>query len=177
MRILAVDPGTAVSGYAVIDYVQGALRPLTWGAARTSPRDAMPARLLALHRCIQQLVDEYKPSVVAVEQLFFNRNASSALQVGQARGVVLLAAALHGIPVAEFTPLQVKQAVTGLGRATKQQVGYMVKALLKLEELPTPDDVTDALAVAICCAHFAPPVPARAGEPDHPAWGHGGTGR
>lgn len=166
-----------MSGYAVIDYVQGQLRPLTWGAASTSPREAMPQRLLRLHQRLQQLLEEYEPSVVAVEQLFFNRNTSSALQVGQARGVVLLASALQGVPVAEYTPLQVKQAVTGLGRATKQQVAYMVKALLKLDELPTPDDVTDALAVAICCAHFTPPLAAGGGETPPAAGGEGRTGR
>lgn len=156
LRILAIDPGTATTGYGIIDARAGTLRAVAWGAVRTSSRDDTPARLLKLHKSLRRLFDQYAPTVVAVERLYFNRNVTSALAVGQARGVVLLAAALSGVEVHEFTPLQVKQAVTGLGRASKRQVSYMVKELLNLPEVPRPDDVTDALAIAICCAHFPP---------------------
>lgn len=156
LRILAIDPGTATTGYGIIDARAGSLHAVAWGTVRTSSRDDTPSRLLKLHQSLRRLFDQYAPSVVAVERLYFNRNVTSALAVGQARGVVLLAAALSGVDVHEFTPLQVKQAVTGLGRASKRQVGYMVKVLLNLSEVPRPDDVTDALAIAICCAHFPP---------------------
>ena len=154
MRILAIDPGTATTGYGVVEAAGGRLRALEWGALRTNARDPVPVRLAQLRDGLVQLLDRYGPSTMAVERLFFNRNVTSALAVGQARGVALLTAADHGVAVREFTPMQVKQAVTGLGRASKQQVGYMVKALLGLKEIPRPDDVADALALAICCAHF-----------------------
>lgn len=154
MRILAIDPGTATTGYGVVEADGGRLRALAWGALRTHSKDPVTLRLAQLRDGLVELLDRYGPSVMAVETLFFNRNVTSALAVGQARGVALLTAADRGLPVREFTPMQVKQAVTGRGRASKQQVGYMVKALLGLPEIPRPDDVADALAVAICCAHF-----------------------
>jgi crossover junction endodeoxyribonuclease RuvC len=114
----------------------------------------MATRLSVLHGEMCGLIQDANPDIVAVEQLFFNTNVTTALAVGQARGVILLAIAQAGIPMAEYTPLQVKQTVTGNGRATKQQVGFMVKTLLKLESVPSPDDASDALAIAICHAHL-----------------------
>lgn len=151
MRILGIDPGLAVTGFGVID---GASRPraVRFGDVRTPPRTPEAARLLRIHEQVRALIREVAPDVLAVEQLFFNKNTRSAMAVGQARGVILLAAAEAGLEIHEFTPLEVKLAVTGQGRATKEQVGYMVKMLLSLDDVPRPDDVADALAVALTCA-------------------------
>lgn len=175
MRILAVDPGIAITGYGVIDVSGSRLRAVDWGALRTSSQEPTPQRLHRLHTELKRLIEACGPSVLAVEKLFFNRNVTSAFAVGQARGVVLLAAASEQVPVREFTPLQVKQAVTGLGRATKQQVAYMVRALLNLREEPRPDDVTDALALAICCAHFPARSLEGAGQGDAAGRGRAGA--
>lgn len=154
MIILGIDPGTATTGYGVIAFRSGrSSRVLDYGPIRTASSTPLPARLNTIHTEISRLIGLHRPDVVAVEALFFSRNASSALAVGQARGVGLLAAAQAGLPVFEYTPQQVKQAVTGQGNAAKEQVGYMVKLLLTLTEIPTPDDVADALAVALCHAH------------------------
>lgn len=154
MIILGIDPGTAISGYGVIQTDRsGRLKVLGYGAIRTAANLGMDQRLLQIYDGIQRLIDEYSPQCLAIEELFFNRNVTTALTVGQARGVVILAAAHRGLPIAEYTPLQVKQSVTGVGRAPKEQVGYMVRLLLGLAEVPRPDDVADALAVGICHAH------------------------
>lgn len=154
MVILGVDPGTAITGYGVISHDgAGRLKYISHGCVRTEPAENLGARLLLIYDALGGILDEYKPDVVSIEQLFFNRNVTTALSVGQARGVALLAAALRGIPVLEFTPLEVKQAVAGYGRADKRQVQSMVRALLHLEDIPKPDDAADALAIAICCAH------------------------
>ncbi|MFS8523801.1 MAG: crossover junction endodeoxyribonuclease RuvC [Limnochordales bacterium] len=152
MRILGVDPGLALTGFGVIE---GSARPtaLRFGEVRTSPHTPEAERLHRIHEEISAIIRAFRPDVVAVEQLFFNKNARSAMVVGQARGVVLLAAAEAGLEIHEFTPLEVKLAVTGQGRAAKEQVGYMVKTLLGLDAVPQPDDVADALAVALTCAH------------------------
>ena len=126
---------------------------LGYGAIRTAANLGMDQRLMMIHNGVQRLIDQYSPQCLAIEELFFNRNVTTALTVGQSRGVVILAAAHRGLPVAEYTPLQVKQSVTGVGRAPKEQVGFMVRLLLGLKEVPRPDDVTDALAVGICHAH------------------------
>ncbi len=152
--ILGIDPGTGTTGYGVIVAQGSRLRSMDYGAIRTKAGEEMSERLCVLHDSLKDLIKAVNPDVVAVEQLFFNTNVATALAVGQARGVILLTAAQAGIPLAEYTPLQVKQTVTGHGRATKQQVGFMVKALLNLETIPRPDDAADALAIAICHAHM-----------------------
>ncbi|NMB12944.1 MAG: crossover junction endodeoxyribonuclease RuvC [Firmicutes bacterium] len=154
MLILGIDPGTAITGYGLIKVEGSKLTPLNYGALRTGARQETAVRLSVIHSNLCNLIRAATPDVVAVEQLFFNTNVTTALAVGQARGVILLAVAQAEIPLVEYTPLQVKQTVTGNGRATKQQVGYMVKTLLKLETVPSPDDVSDALAIAICHAHL-----------------------
>jgi crossover junction endodeoxyribonuclease RuvC len=150
MRVLGIDPGLAIVGHAVIDKLGNSLLPRDYGCMRTSAGLPLEERLLAIYQGTRALIEQWQPDIMAVEQLFFNRNVTNAFYVGQARGVSLLAAAQSQCPVAEYTPLQVKQAVVGNGRAAKQQVAVMVKALLNLQEIPKPDDVTDALAVAIC---------------------------
>ena len=153
MRILGIDPGTAICGYGCVEWIQGRLRPIAYGAIRTGPELPLEKRLLLIHERLQKLLTELQPERIGVEQLFFNKNIRTAIPVGQARGVVLLAAAKNNIEVAEHTPLQIKQAVVGYGRATKEQVIYMVEKLLNLPKKPHPDDVADALAVAICTTH------------------------
>ncbi|MFO7264738.1 MAG: crossover junction endodeoxyribonuclease RuvC [Limnochordales bacterium] len=151
MRILGIDPGLSITGYGVVD---GLPRPtaVRFGGLRTPAGVPEAVRLRMLYEAVSGIIRELSPDVLAIEELFFNKNARSAMAVGQARGVILLAAAEAGLEVREFTPLEVKLAVTGQGRAAKEQVGYMVKALLALDEVPRPDDVTDALAVALTCA-------------------------
>lgn len=153
MRIIGIDPGTAIMGFGVITVEGQSLSVVSYGAIRTCPERVTAERLLDIHTELKHLIRKYQPDSMAVEQLFFNKNTRTAMTVGQARGVALLAGAEAGIPVYEYTPLQVKQAVTGEGRADKRQVGYMVRLLLRLKETPRPDDVSDALAVAICHAH------------------------
>ncbi|MDR0405898.1 MAG: crossover junction endodeoxyribonuclease RuvC [Clostridiales bacterium] len=153
MRILGIDPGIATVGFGVIDFHANKFVTVEYGAV-LSPADAeMPARLKMVYDDMSYIVDKYKPDEVAVEELFFNTNVKTAIMVGQARGVLMLSAANRGVPVYEYTPLQVKQAVVGYGRAEKTQVQQMVKAILGLCETPKPDDTADALAVAICHAH------------------------
>lgn len=154
MIILGIDPGTAISGYGIVQTDrQRKLRVLDYGTVRTSSNDSMDKRLTVIYSSINSLIEQFSPDCLAIEELFFNRNVTTALTVGQARGVIILAAALHKLAVAEYTPLQVKQAVTGQGRAPKEQVGHMVRLLLGLEKVPTPDDTADALAIGICHAH------------------------
>lgn len=149
MRVLGIDPGTAIMGYGVIE---GGPRPqaLAFDALLTPPDVPMPQRLQSLYRGLESLFSQWHPDLLAVEELFFGRNVTTAISVGQARGLVLLAAANAGVPVAEYTPGQVKQAVTGYGKADKTQVQAMVCRLLGLSKTPKPDDVADALAVALC---------------------------
>jgi len=137
-------------GYGVVDDGGGSCRALTYAAVETGPALAMPLRLQTLYRAVEALIAEYRPDVLAVEELFFGRNVTTAISVGQARGVVLLAAANSALPVAEYTPAQVKQSVTGYGKADKKQVEAMVCRLLGLPQAPKPDDVSDALAVSLC---------------------------
>jgi crossover junction endodeoxyribonuclease RuvC len=140
-------------GYGIVEFQGGRERAVTYGCLST-PKDMLPEkRLQSLYRGVVDLMLEFKPEVLAVEELFFGRNVTTAIHVGQARGVVLLAAADNGIPVREFTPMQVKMAVTGYGRADKAQVQSMVKILLGLAEVPKPDDTADALAIAIAALH------------------------
>jgi crossover junction endodeoxyribonuclease RuvC len=153
MRILGIDPGTALMGWGVVELVGSRERAVAYGCLSTPPDMAPEKRLQTLYRGLCDLMMEYKPDAVSVEELFFGRNVTTAIHVGQARGIVLLAAADNGIPVREFTPMQVKMAVTGYGRADKTQVQLMVKTLLGLREVPKPDDTADALAVGIAALH------------------------
>lgn len=153
MIVLGVDPGTARTGFGFVSREGSRLALIDYGCLETTPDLAHPERLLAIHRQISGLLDLHRPGFVGVERLFFNKNVQTAFAVGQARGVVLLAAAEHGIPVLEYGPHEVKMAVTGYGRAEKPQVQRMVQAILGLADPPRPDDAADALAVAICLAH------------------------
>jgi crossover junction endodeoxyribonuclease RuvC len=155
MRVLGIDPGTAITGYGVVGEVQGELQPLAFGVIKTPADQPLPRRLQLIYRAISDLAEEWKPTAAAVEELFFSRNVRTAMSVGQARGVALLALADAGLDVAEYTPLAIKQAVTGYGNADKAQIQEMVRLLLRLEKVPRPDDAADALAVAICHLHSA----------------------
>lgn len=154
MLVLGIDPGSAITGYGLVREVGNRLEAVEYGCIRTSPTKPIELRLKIIYNEMKELVQKYRPDHFAVEELFFNKNVRTALTVGQARGVVILAGAECGLPVHEYTPLQVKQAVAGYGRAEKTQIQFMVKTLLNLPEIPKPDDVADALAVAICHTHF-----------------------
>jgi crossover junction endodeoxyribonuclease RuvC len=153
MIIMGIDPGTAITGYGVVQLENNRHIVLGYGAIRTTATASTSSRLQTIYSELRRLVAEFHPDCLAVEELFFNKNVSTALAVGQARGVAILAGAHEGLPIAEYTPLQVKMAVTGYGRASKEQVAYMIRMLLGLTETPKPDDVTDALAVCICHGH------------------------
>ncbi len=150
MRIIGIDPGTASVGFGIIDEEDGELNVVKYGVIRTRPKDgAASIRLQIIYHELNELLNTYRPDVAAVEELFFGRNVSTAIQVGQARGVLLLALANSQIPVAEYSPPKIKEAVSGYGNASKEQVQYMVQNLLDLEEKPKPDDAADGLAVAL----------------------------
>ena len=163
MIVLGIDPGTANTGYGVVGHRDGRLVALDGGVVETASGADPGARLAEIHARVGALMDRYAPEAVAVEDLYFGSNARSAFAVGQARGVVILAAGQRGIPCRSYTPQQVKGAVCGSGRADKGQVQRMVQALLSLAELPRPDHAADALAVAICHANGAPLAAAMAG--------------
>jgi crossover junction endodeoxyribonuclease RuvC len=152
--VLGIDPGTAILGYGVVAIEGEALEAVDFGVLTTPASLPLTSRLLLLFDGLTQIIDGVHPTDVAVEQLFFSRNVQSAFAVGQARGVALLAAARRGLPVSEYTPQQVKQAVAGYGKATKNQVQTMVQMMLALREKPQPDDAADALAIAICHARW-----------------------
>ncbi len=152
-RALGVDPGTARLGYAVIEEQRGKLRLLVGGVIETPKTMAMPQRLLQLFQDLSRIVHEYAPTEMAVEELFFAKNTSTVITVGQARGIALLVAAEAGLTVHEYKPMHVKQAVHGYGLATKDQVGEMVRVLLELPSVLRPDDASDAAAIAICHLH------------------------
>ena len=151
MRILGIDPGIATTGYGFIESDPD--RALTYGVVLTPAGEPLEARLLLIHRRLSDLLAEFQPEACAVEELFFGKNSRSAFSVAQARGVVLLAAAQHGLAVEVYRPVQVKQAVASYGGASKQQVQQMVRLLLDLPDIPRPDDAADALAIALCHAH------------------------
>lgn len=153
MIVLGIDPGTAICGYGLVEAQGSRIKALTYGVIETTPDMEATMRLNKIHQEIDSLIKQYKPEIMGVELLFMNKNVRTVMAVGQARGVVLLAAAQNHLKLAEFTPLQVKQAVTGYGKATKEQVIYMTQRLLNLPNKPYPDDAADALAVAICTAH------------------------
>jgi crossover junction endodeoxyribonuclease RuvC len=154
MLVIGIDPGTAITGYGLVsDREDGSLVAVDYGVIQTLPDLDLPHRLLEINRALKGILFLHQPESGAVEKLFFQRNVRTALSVGQARGVVLLALAEAAIPIAEYTPLEVKQAVVGYGGADKKQVQHMVRALLGLQEIPQPDDAADALAIAICHLH------------------------
>ncbi len=153
MLIIGIDPGTATTGYGLVRDTLAGIEVVDYGVIVTAASERPEIRLQQLFDELNRIMLLYKPQSGAVEKLFFQRNVSSAISVGQARGVVLLAMAQNSIPVGEYTPLEVKQAVTGYGGADKNQVQQMVKALLGLESIPKPDDAADALAIAICHLH------------------------
>jgi crossover junction endodeoxyribonuclease RuvC len=161
--VLGIDPGTAAMGYGIVEAKSGRVRMVDAGTLVTKPDASLPKRLLAIHGFLDELIALHRPDILAVERLFFSKNAQTAFAVGQARGVVLLAAGQHGLPCASYTPQQVKGAVCGSGRAQKDQVARMVQALLGLPEQPRPDHAADALAVAVCHANCAPLAMALAG--------------
>jgi crossover junction endodeoxyribonuclease RuvC len=152
-RVLGLDPGTAITGYGIVCSEGQSLTPVTYGVITTPTGLALPLRLQQLYGELRELINTYRPTAAAVEELYFARNARTALGVGHARGVILLALAEAGLDIYSYTPLQVKQAVTGYGRADKEQMQQMVRLLLSLEAIPQPDDAADALAVAICHAN------------------------
>lgn len=156
-RALGIDPGTARLGYAVVESRSGALALLACGCITTSPSMSMPDRLKRIYEEAQAVIQTHAPREMAVEELFFAKNVTTAVAVGQARGVALLVAAQNGIPISEYKPMQVKQAVHGYGLATKAQVGEMVRVLLRLDAVPTPDDAADAAAIAICHLNMLSP--------------------
>ena len=153
MRILGIDPGIAIVGFGFIDKQGNKVTPVQYGCIQTEAHTPEEERLMHVYEAIVQLIDKYKPDAVAFEKLFFNRNVTTAMLVSQARGVLVLAAAQKGLPIAEYTPMQVKQAIVGYGKAEKRQVQEMTRMFLKLQAIPKPDDVADALSVAICHAH------------------------
>ncbi len=153
MIILGIDPGYAITGYALIDYTDNKFKVLDYGMIKTKAKSYFPNRLLVIKQSLEQLIEHYQPEVMAIEELFFSRNTTTAIGTAQARGVAVVTAASAGIPVFEYTPKQVKLAVTGYGLAEKAQVQEMVKIFLKLKTIPKPDDVADAIAIAICHAH------------------------
>lgn len=155
MIILGLDPGYAIVGYGVIEYKANKFTVIDYGAITTSKDDELNDRLLQIYNQLCSIIDKYHPEAMSIEKLFFNTNATTAIGVAEARGVCILAAKQRGMDIAEYTPLQVKQAVTGYGKAIKQQVQEMTKMLLNLRAVPKPDDTADALAMAICHAHSA----------------------
>jgi crossover junction endodeoxyribonuclease RuvC len=161
MLVMGLDPGLAITGYGLVreslpnSGSPGELSLVEYGAVTTPAGQPLPDRLLSIDGALGALIDKYRPDVVAVEEMFFGRNVTTALLVGQARGVALLAAARAGLPVREYKPVAVKQAITGYGRASKSQMQEMVRLLLNLEDVPRPDDAADAIAVAICHVYTA----------------------
>lgn len=148
MRILGIDPGTGILGFGVIETGRQP-KLVEAGVIRTKVHQPEPERLLAIYEGLQEIIKSTKPQLVSVERLFFSRNVTTAMSVSQARGVVLLVAQQHGLPIAEYTPPQIKMALTGYGKADKKQIQEMVRLLLNLKEVPKPDDCADALAAAL----------------------------
>lgn len=156
MRVIGIDPGYAIIGYGVVDYsTTRSFHVAAYGAITTEAKTPFEKRLLTISERMDYILDRTKPDVMAIEKLYFTNNKTTGIGVGEARGVILLAAAKAGIPIFEYTPNEIKQSVTGYGRATKKQVMEMTKVLLGLESVPKPDDTADALAVAICHSHSA----------------------
>lgn len=155
MRILGIDPGVAIVGFGLIESDRGTLRMLQYGAITTPAGLPLAARLAQINRDMEELIDTFRPDEISVEELFFSKNITTGIAVAHARGVILCAAEKKKIPIYEYTPMQVKQAVVGYGLADKKQVMDMTRRLLKLKSVPRPDDAADALAVALCHARSA----------------------
>lgn len=153
MRIMGIDPGYAIVGYGVVDYNSCRFAPVVYGVITTPADMDFECRLELIYDKLAYLIEKTKPDAIAVEQLYFTSNQKTAIAVGQARGVILLCARKHNLPIYEYTPLQVKQSVVGYGKAIKTQVMEMTRRLLSLKEIPKPDDAADALAIAICHGH------------------------
>jgi len=155
MKILGIDPGIGKCGWAVIDFQASKVKVLGFGCIETSPKKEISKRLEEVYEEISKIIQKYSPEALSIEELFFNTNAKTAFVVGQARGVILLAASQKNLEISIYTPLQVKIAITGYGRAEKDQIGKMVKTILNLKEIPKPDDTADALAIALTHAFSA----------------------
>ena len=152
MRIIGIDPGFAIVGWGIIDSERGSLRPVAYGAITTPAHTSLESRLLMIQKDLEMVIEKYKPDEMAIEELFFNTNITTGIAVAEARGVILCTAHRLGVKISEYTPLQVKQAVVGYGKAEKQQVIAMVTSILRLPKPPKPDDTADAVAIAICHA-------------------------
>ena len=155
MRILGIDPGYAILGYGIVDVEGNHFKMVEYGAVTTEADMSMPDRLKVLYNGLMDIIDRYNPDEAAIEELFFNTNNKTAILVGQARGVAILACANSGVEIYEYTPLQIKQYLSGYGRADKKQIQQMVKIMLNLREIPKPDDAADGLAAAICHGYTA----------------------
>jgi crossover junction endodeoxyribonuclease RuvC len=153
MLVLGIDPGYAIVGWGIVDVSGARLTPVAFGAIITEAHTPFPQRLLKIDTRMGEILEKYKPQAVSIEKLFFNTNTTTAIDVAQARGVIINAVAKKNIDIFEYTPIQVKSAVVGYGQAEKKQVMEMTRQLLKLKDVPKPDDTADALAVAICHAH------------------------
>lgn len=153
MRILGIDVGTRIAGYCVIEVAGGKLRPLTFGAIKASSNLTFPERLKKIYEGLSEIIREYKPTGVAVEEVFYGKNIKSAIKIGEGRGIAILCAAKANLPVTEYAATVVKKSVTGMGNATKMQVQEMVKSILGFSEKPKPTDAADAIAIAICHCH------------------------
>ena len=152
---MGIDPGSSCTGYGIIEEINSVLKVVHWGSVKSKPRQPFPQRLKLIYDELVMVIHEFNPDEVAIEDMFFATNVKSALKLGQTRGIALLSAVNEGKPVAEYSPLEVKQSVVGYGRAEKTQVQDMVTSLLRLKEKPEPLDASDALAVAICHIHAA----------------------
>ena len=155
MKILGIDPGYAILGWGIIEKTGNRFRAIDYGAITTDKDMPMPERLEVLYDELREIIREHNPEVASIEKLFFNTNTTTAINVGQARGVAILACIKGNLELAEYTPLQIKQALVGYGRADKKQIQFMVKTMLNLKAVPRPDDTADALAAAICHGHSA----------------------
>ena len=153
MIILGIDPGYAIVGWGVLEYKANKFRVIDYGAITTAAHTPFDLRLAEIYSGMNEIFEKHHPQVMSMEKLFYNNNAKTVIDVAQARGVITLSAKLHNVPVFEYTPLQVKQSVTGYGRAVKKQVQEMTRVILNLEKIPKPDDTADALAMAICHGH------------------------
>lgn len=153
MIILGIDPGYAIIGWGILEYNANKFKVIDYGAITTEAHTPFPLRLNEIYSGMNDIFNRYHPQVMSMEKLFYNNNAKTVIDVAQARGVITLAAQLHNVQIAEYTPLQVKQSVTGYGRAVKKQVQEMTRIILNLDKIPKPDDTADALAMAICHGH------------------------
>lgn len=149
MRVLGIDPGTAIVGFSVVDYIDKKMNLIEYGCIYTEKDENMPRRIKKIYESLNEIIERYKPEYLAIEELFYFKNNKTVISVSQARGVMLLCAEQNGLKIFEYTPLQVKMGITGYGRAEKQQVQVMVQKILGLKEIPKPDDAADAIALAI----------------------------